>query len=50
MASKQEGQQPPGTGQPAPDFSLLNTDGQSLILSDGLERRPLVVVFYRGDW
>ncbi len=50
MAPKHDDRQPPVAGQPAPDFSLLNTDNAAFTLSAGLQERPLVLVFYRGDW
>ena len=37
-------------GDLAPDFSLTNTDGRQLALGDLLDRRPLVLGFYRGRW
>jgi peroxiredoxin len=50
MTPKQDDQKTPVAGQPAPDFTLLNTDSAAFTLSAGLQERPLVLVFYRGDW
>ena len=37
-------------GEPAPDFELENTDGET-VSSHALQARgPLVVTFYRGVW
>jgi peroxiredoxin len=37
-------------GDLAPDFILPNADGRSVRLYSELERGPVVLVFYRGDW
>ena len=37
-------------GDRAPDFSLPNTNGEMVKLSDLLARGPVVVTFYRGEW
>ena len=37
-------------GDPAPDFTLINTDGNPLALGDLLDQGPLVLGFYRGRW
>lgn len=37
-------------GDSAPDFTLQNSDGSYLSLSDGLEAGSLILLFYRGDW
>jgi peroxiredoxin len=37
-------------GEIAPDFSLRNTDGKLFGLSASLAEKPLILVFYRGDW
>jgi len=50
MVAKQDKPTPLTVGDPAPDFTLLNTDETSLKLAEALTRRPMVVVFYRGDW
>jgi peroxiredoxin Q/BCP len=36
-------------GTPAPDFTLLSTDGQALTLSSLAGRKHAVLVFYVGD-
>ena len=38
----------PGVGDPAPDFSLLGSGGDTFRLAD-LRGRPVVLVFYPGD-
>jgi cytochrome oxidase Cu insertion factor (SCO1/SenC/PrrC family) len=37
-------------GQPAPDFSLEDTDGKAITLSDFRGKKSVVLVFYRGYW
>lgn len=37
-------------GQPAPDFTLENMDGQTVSLSDFRGKNSVVLVFYRGQW
>jgi peroxiredoxin len=37
-------------GQPAPDFSLEDTDGKVITLSDFRSKKTVVLVFYRGYW
>ena len=37
-------------GELAPDFSLLNSRGTSVHLTDLLTRGPVVLSFYRGNW
>lgn len=37
-------------GQVAPDFSLPDTYGKLIRLSDALRSGPAIVTFYRGDW
>jgi hypothetical protein len=37
-------------GDKAPDFTLNNTTGQAVTLSQLLAKGPLVVGFYRGRW
>jgi peroxiredoxin len=34
----------------APDFSLKNTANNDIVLSDVLDRGPVVLSFYRGRW
>lgn len=38
----------PLLGQPAPDFSLADTDGKAVSLSERLKSGPVVLVFYYG--
>ena len=37
-------------GDMAPDFSLKNTANDDIVLSDLLDRGPVVLSFYRGRW
>jgi hypothetical protein len=37
-------------GTPAPDFSLMTLDGDTVTLSDFRGRTDVVLVFYRGHW
>lgn len=37
-------------GQPAPDFTLEDTDGKAITLSDLRGKKSVVLVFYRGYW
>ncbi|WP_405570885.1 peroxiredoxin-like family protein [Winogradskyella sp. Asnod2-B02-A] len=37
-------------GQKAPSFELPNPEGKSISLESLLEKGPVVVTFYRGDW
>jgi hypothetical protein len=37
-------------GDPAPDFSLTNADGQEFRLQELLSEGPVVLSFYRGKW
>ena len=37
-------------GQPAPDFTLEDSDGKSITLSDFRGKKSVVLVFYRGYW
>jgi cytochrome oxidase Cu insertion factor (SCO1/SenC/PrrC family) len=37
-------------GQPAPDFTLEDSDGKALSLADFHGKKSLVLVFYRGYW
>jgi cytochrome oxidase Cu insertion factor (SCO1/SenC/PrrC family) len=37
-------------GQPAPDFTLEDTDGKNISLSDFRGKKTAVLVFYRGFW
>ena len=40
----------PGTGRPAPNFTLPDATGQPQTLATLLARGPVVLVFYRGNW
>ncbi|WP_350431017.1 peroxiredoxin-like family protein [Shewanella sp. H8] len=46
----QQGNSAIDLGQKAPDFSLPNSNGQSISLIDLLQQGPVVVTFYRGSW
>jgi len=37
-------------GQPAPDFSLEDTGGKTIALSEFRDKKTVVLVFYRGYW
>jgi hypothetical protein len=37
-------------GDKAPEFSLPDSDGKTVKLSDYTARGPVVVIFYRGFW
>ncbi len=37
-------------GTAVPTFTLYNTDGQAYSLADIPPDKPLILVFYRGDW
>lgn len=37
-------------GQPAPDFSLEDVNGNTMTLSDFRGKKNVVLVFYRGYW
>jgi hypothetical protein len=37
-------------GDPAPEFTLTDSAGESITLSQLLENGPLVMSFYRGGW
>ncbi|MFD0837373.1 peroxiredoxin-like family protein [Mariniflexile aquimaris] len=37
-------------GQKAPNFELPNPEGKSISLNFLLEKGPVVITFYRGDW
>jgi cytochrome oxidase Cu insertion factor (SCO1/SenC/PrrC family) len=37
-------------GQPAPDFTLEDSDGKPITLSDFRGKKSVVLVFYRGYW
>jgi cytochrome oxidase Cu insertion factor (SCO1/SenC/PrrC family) len=37
-------------GQPAPDFTLEDSDGKPITLSDYRGTKSVLLVFYRGYW
>jgi hypothetical protein len=37
-------------GDPAPDFTLLTLQGDTVTLSNFRGRRDVILVFYRGHW
>jgi cytochrome oxidase Cu insertion factor (SCO1/SenC/PrrC family) len=37
-------------GQPAPDFTLEDVDGNKVTLADFRGKKSVVLVFYRGYW
>ena len=37
-------------GQPAPDFTLEDSDGKSISLADYRGKKNVILVFYRGHW
>jgi len=37
-------------GQPAPDFSLEDSNGKPIALSEFRDKKTVVLVFYRGYW
>jgi cytochrome oxidase Cu insertion factor (SCO1/SenC/PrrC family) len=37
-------------GQPAPDFTLEDSDGKNISLADYRGKKSVVLVFYRGHW
>lgn len=46
----EEGKNALKVGEKAPNFSLPNPDGKLISLDVLLEKGPLVITFYRGDW
>lgn len=46
----QEGERAIKVGEIAPNFNLPNPQGDTISLSDLLEKGPVVVTFYRGSW
>jgi len=40
----------PAVGDPAPDFSVVDSHGAPFTLSDRRAAGPVVLVFYRGHW
>ncbi|MFO0577770.1 MAG: hypothetical protein U1A78_27505 [Polyangia bacterium] len=49
MASEND-VQPPAPGETAPDFEVTDSDGARQTLSALCQRRPQVLIFYRGHW
>ena len=46
---------PPGppvlkVGEPAPDFTLADATGRPVSLADYRDKKPVLLVFYRGYW
>jgi len=41
---------PVGAGEVAPDFTLVDQNGQKHSLSAERGKRPVVLIFYRGHW
>ena len=37
-------------GEPAPDFALIDAAGRRVALADYRDRKPVLLVFYRGYW
>ena len=37
-------------GDTAPDFTLINANGQSITLSNELKKGPVILTWYRGGW
>jgi len=37
-------------GQPAPDFTLEDSEGRNVSLADYRGKKNVVLVFYRGHW
>jgi cytochrome oxidase Cu insertion factor (SCO1/SenC/PrrC family) len=56
LGSKEPATQPPTdidrvkVGQPAPDFTLEDSGGKAITLSDFRAKKSVVLVFYRGYW
>ncbi|MDB2462921.1 AhpC/TSA family protein [Algibacter sp.] len=46
----QQGSDAIKVGQKAPNFELPNPEGKSISLKNLLDKGPVVVTFYRGDW
>ena len=43
-------EKPVGVGEVAPDFTLVDHNGQKHSLSAERGKRPVVLIFYRGYW
>jgi peroxiredoxin len=37
-------------GERAPDFTLLDAAGRPVSLADYRDKKPVVLIFYRGYW
>lgn len=48
--SAQTRTKPLTVGDTAPDFTLVDHQGQKVTLSDSKGKNPVVLVFYRGYW
>jgi peroxiredoxin len=48
--SAQTRTKPLTVGDAAPDFTLVDSHGQKVTLSDSKGKNPVVLVFYRGYW
>ncbi len=40
----------PGIGDLAPDFSVPDSNGHLTSLQELVDQKPIVLLFYRGDW
>ncbi len=40
----------PAVGEEAPDFALIDSTGEETKLSWLVAVRPIILLFYRGDW
>jgi len=50
VAFGQVREKPVGVGEVAPDFTLVDHNGQKRSLAAERGKRPVVLVFYRGYW
>ena len=50
IAQTQTVAKPVGIGEAAPDFTLVDHNGNKVRLSDFKGKSPVVLVFYRGYW
>jgi hypothetical protein len=50
IAQTQTVTKPVGIGEVAPDFTLMDHQGNKVRLSDSKGKSPVVLVFYRGYW
>ena len=49
-AQGQVREKPVGVGEVAPEFTLVDHNGQKHSLAAERGKRPVVLVFYRGHW